>query len=233
MAGVVALLGRTSERDDTALGARELGLLLGAREVGTPEPPRVARWDEDLASSRPVLAAARAEVLSGTRRFVAGHCNLAIATLPALATQHPGLRVAWVDAHPDFNTPTTSPSGFLGGLPLAAACGVWDAGLLDPPLDPTRVHLMGARDIDDGEVALLEQYRVNYEPPTAGPVFVHLDLDVLDNALMPATFPAPGGWAWDELESALAALPDVIGIEVTGCAPGHAQRVAGVLSSLR
>src|SRR4051794_36499647 len=233
MAGVVALLGRTSERDDTALGARELGTLLGAREVGQPEPPRAARGDEALASARPVLAAARDEVLSGTRLFVAGHCNLAIATLPALAAQHPGLRVAWVDAHPDFNTPATSPSGFLGGMPLAAACGVWEAGLLDPPLDPTRVHLMGARDIDDGEVELLEAHRVNYEPPQAGPVFVHLDLDVLDNTLMPATFPAPGGWTWDELEAALTALPDVIGIEVTGCASGHAARVADVLRSLR
>src|SRR3954469_22923394 len=165
MAGVVALLGRTSERDDTSLGARELGLLLGAREVGAPEPPRVASWDEDLASSRPVLAAARAEVLSGTRWFVAGHCNLAIATLPALATQHPGLRVAWIDAHPDFNTPQSSPSGFLGGMPLAAACGVWDAGLLDPPVDPEHVHLVGVRDIDPGERVLLDGHGVHETPP--------------------------------------------------------------------
>jgi arginase family enzyme len=190
----------------------------------------VANWDEDLAAARPVLEAARAEVLAGTRRFVAGHCNLAIATLPAMAAQHPGLRIAWLDAHPDFNTPETSPSGFLGGMPLAAGCGVWNAGLLDAPLDPTRVHLMGARDIDDGEVELLEAHGVQYDVPPSGPVYVHLDLDVLDNALMPATFPASGGWTWDELTAELASLPDVVGIEVTGCAPGYAAQVLQVLS---
>ncbi len=84
MEGAVALLGRTSERDDTAEGARELGELLGARMVGEVEPPRVARWDEDLPAAEPMLCAAREEVEAGTRVFVAGHCNLAIATLPTL-----------------------------------------------------------------------------------------------------------------------------------------------------
>jgi arginase family enzyme len=230
MAGVVALLGRTSERDDTALGARELGELVGAREVGELAVPRLGRWDEDLESGRPVLEAARAEVQAGTRRFVAGHCNLAIATLPALAQAHPGLHVVWIDAHADFNTPQSSPSGFLGGMPLAAACGVWDAGLLDPPLDPDRVHLVGVRDVDPGERVLLDGHRVHETPPDDGPVFVHLDLDVLDPPLMPASFAVPGGWSWEQLEEALAALPDLVGIEITGCAPGHAERAARLLS---
>ena len=37
--------------------------------------------------------------------------------------------VEWLDAHPDFNDPETTQSGFLGGMCLAAACGAWDAGL--------------------------------------------------------------------------------------------------------
>jgi arginase family enzyme len=230
MAGVVALLGRTSERDDTALGARELGALVGAREVGDLAEPRVGNWDEDLESGRPVLEAARAEVQAGTRRFVAGHCNLAIATIPAMAAAQPGLRVAWFDAHPDFNTPQSSGSGFLGGMPLAAACGVWNARLLDPPLDPRRAHLVGARDVDPGERVLLDGHGVHETPPEDGPVFVHLDLDVLDPSLMPASFGVPGGWSWEQLEEALDALPDVVGIEITGCAPGHAERAARLLS---
>ena len=234
MAGVVALLGRTSERDETAQGARELGELLGARLVGEVEPPRVGHWDEDLRAAAPVLRAARDAVLDGTRTFVAGHCNLAIATLPALAAAHPGLRVAWFDAHADFNTPETSPSGFLGGMPLAAACGVWDAGLQDPPLDPGRVHLVGVRDVDAGERELLDAHGVNdgWAGSISGPVFVHLDVDVLDPSLMPAAFPAPGGWTWERLEEALLALPDVVGIEVTGCAPGSAARVRDTLARL-
>ena len=232
MAGpAVALLGRTSERDDTGEGARELGLAIGARLVGEVAPPRTARWDEDLPAAAPVLRAARAEIEAGTRVLVAGHCNLAITTLPALAAAHEGLRVAWFDAHPDLNTPETSPSGFLGGMPLAAACGIWDAGY-EGRLDPTRVHLVGARDIDSGEAEHIERFGVHVEPPTEGPVFVHLDLDVLDPSLMPAAFAVPGGWTWEELDATLAALPDVVGIEVTGCAPGHAARVADTLARL-
>jgi arginase len=231
----VALLGRTSERDDTAQGAREIGELIGAQLVGEVEPPRVGRWDDDLRAGRPVLRAARDAVLAGTRTFVAGHCNLAMATLPALAAEYPDLRVAWFDAHPDFNSPETSRSGFLGGMCLAAACGVWDAGLPDPPLDPTAVHVIGVRDIDPGERELLDARGVKDGPPTAsadGPVFVHLDLDVLDPSLMPAAFGVEGGWTWEELEAALRALPEVVGIEVTGCAPGHAARVADTLAKL-
>lgn len=231
MAGVVALLGRTSESDETALGAREIGALVGAREVGELAVPRSARWDDDLESGRPVLEAARAEVQAGTRTFLAGHCNLAIATIPALAAAAPGLRVAWFDAHADFNTPQSSPSGFLGGMPLAAACGVWDAGLLDPPLDPRRAHLCGVRDIDPGERVLLDGHGVHEAPPEDGPVFVHLDLDVLDPSLMPAAYAVTAGWSWEDLEAALTDLPDVIGIEVTGCAPGHGARVAELLDA--
>jgi arginase family enzyme len=175
-----------------------------------------------------VLQAAQDEVRAGTRVFVAGHCNLAIATLPALADAHPGLRVAWFDAHADFNTPQSSGSGFLGGMPLAAACGVWDAGW-PGTLDPTHVHLVGVRDIDPGERHLLDAHLVHETPPEEGPVFVHLDLDVLDPSLMPAAFGVSAGWSWEELEAALTDLPGVVGIEVTGCAPGYAERVAELL----
>jgi arginase len=230
-AETVALLGRTSERDGTAEAARELGELLGARMVGAVEPPRVARWEEDLPAARPMLEAACAAVEDGARVLVAGQCNLAMATLPAVAERHPRLRVAWFDAHPDFNTPGTSGSGFLGGMPLAAACGLWDAGF-EGTLDPTRVHLIGVRDIDPGEQGNVDEHGVRFGPPDEGPVFVHLDLDVLDPSLMPAEFGVPGGWTWEQLDAALAALPDVVGIEVTGCAPGHARRVADTLARL-
>ncbi|MCW2967585.1 MAG: arginase family protein [Solirubrobacteraceae bacterium] len=234
MRPAVALLGRTSERDETSVGARELGELVGAQMVGEIEPPRTARWDEDLREAGPVLEAARTAIHDGAELLIAGHCSLAIATLPAVAARHPGVRIAWLDAHPDFNSPETSASGFLGGMPLAAACGVWDAGLgpVPPPVDPTRVHLLGIRDVDPGEQELLDAHGVRRDAPADGPVYVHLDLDVLDGDLMPASFPAPGGWSWEELEAALAALPGIVGIEVTGCAPGRARRVADTLAQL-
>ena len=192
-------------------GARELAELLGAPVV--------------------VEADAGAAVLDGARCLVAAECTIAITALPAAAVVYPGLRVAWFDAHPDFNTPATSPSGYRGGMPLAAACGLWDAGAsAQPPLDPARVHLLGIRDTDPGEAELIAEHGVRSDPPAEGPVWIHLDLDVLGSDLMPAAYPAPGGWDWDELVAALRALPDVVGIEITGCAPGYAAEVAQRLS---
>ena len=62
----------------------------------------------------------------------------------------PGVRFLWIDAHGDFNTPETTPSGFLGGMCLAAACGRWDAGWPDT-IDPASVSFLGVRDLDPGE----------------------------------------------------------------------------------
>lgn len=210
-------------------GTAELGQLLSARTVAELPEALPGRWEEDLEAIGPALTAARAAVDEGCRLLVAEQCTVAIATLPDLVLAHPGLQIAWFDAHPDFNTPGTSASGFLGGMPLAHACGVWGEG---GGVDPASVHLVGIRDVDPGEAELVARHGLRTGLPEEGPVFVHLDLDVLDNELMPADYPAPGGWDWDELDAALAALPDLVGIEVVGCAPGRAERVADTLARL-
>ena len=69
----------------------------------------------------------------------------------------------WVDAHADFNTHQTTPSGNIHGMPLAALCGYGDARLVQlwnetvPVIDPARVAIIGARDLDAGEKTLLRQ----------------------------------------------------------------------------
>jgi arginase len=73
------------------------------------------------------------------------------------------LGVLWIDAHADFNTQETTPSGNIHGMPLAALCGLGDTQLTrlwDEPLpvvDPRRVAVIGARDLDPGEKANLRQ----------------------------------------------------------------------------
>ena len=73
------------------------------------------------------------------------------------AAKHKKLGVIWVDAHADFNTPETTPSGNIHGMPLAALCGLGDPRLVylwdetTPVLDPRRVAVIGARDLDFGE----------------------------------------------------------------------------------
>lgn len=73
------------------------------------------------------------------------------------AAKHRKLGVIWVDAHADFNTAETTPSGNIHGMPLAALCGLGDPRLVclweeeSPVIDPRRVAVIGARDLDPGE----------------------------------------------------------------------------------
>lgn len=71
--------------------------------------------------------------------------------------------VIWVDAHADFNTQGTTPSGNIHGMPLAALCGLGDIRLTQlwdetpPVIDPARVAIIGARDLDPGEKTNLRE----------------------------------------------------------------------------
>ncbi|RDE09312.1 arginase [Pelagibacterium lacus] len=72
--------------------------------------------------------------------------------------QRRALHVLWLDAHADFNTPHTSTSGNMHGMPAAFFCGEpgFDGMLACPKMPATRFHLVGARSIDRAEVDLLE-----------------------------------------------------------------------------
>lgn len=73
------------------------------------------------------------------------------------AARHKNIGVVWIDAHADFNTPETTPSGNIHGMPLAALCGLGDHRLVKlfdepaPVLHPHKVAIIGARDLDSGE----------------------------------------------------------------------------------
>jgi arginase len=235
---VTCLRGRTSDRTDGAgAGAEALARALGGRVVGEPEPGRPRNWDEDLPAARPVLEAAAAEVSAALDQgelplLTASDCSICIATLPTVARRVPGVRFLWIDAHGDFNTPETTPSGFLGGMCLAAACGRWDAGWPDT-IDPTTVHFLGVRELDPGEREDVERAGVRSGVPEDGPVYVHLDVDGLDPDAMPVQFPVPGGLSPDEVRDTLAALAEdgrLVGLEVTAVEdPAHAAAVARLL----
>jgi arginase len=258
---VTALRCRTSDRTDTASRgaealARAIGDTLGveARMVGELADPRTQGWEDDLRDSRGCLLEAGGQVddalAAGTLPLLtAGHCSIALTTLPTVARHRPDAKVLWLDAHGDFNTPDTTPSGFLGGMPLAGACGAWDAGLNgDGAVDPARVVLCGVRDLDEGERALLERSPATVIGPTletlvalqnaldGAPTYVHLDCDVLDPEVMPAEFPAPGGLTEEKLYDLLDAVADsceVVGLEVTALnAPDRAGRVAELIEPL-
>jgi arginase len=252
---VVALLCRTSDRDARgAQGAEalafELAARLGreARMIGSPEEPRESGFQDDLRDSRGCLLEAGGQLedaMTGGRYpiLTASDCSICLTTLPTLARLRPDAWVLWLDAHADFNSPETTPSGFLGGMCLAAACGVWDSGL-GAGMDPARVVMCGVRDVDPGERVLLETKGVGLaESPSqladlldGRQVFVHLDLDVVDPTILPARFPAPGGLSDGGLRTLLAEVAeavDLIGAEITAfLAPDRARRVATIVEPL-
>jgi arginase family enzyme len=235
---VVALLCRTSDRTPGgALGAETLARTLAvragieARYVGSAGEPRTAGFEDDLRDSRGCIleAGGQVEDALGAGRFsvlTASDCSICLTTLPTVARLVDGVRILWLDAHGDFNTPLTTPSGFLGGMCLAGACGRWDTGL-PGDLDAAQILMLGARDLDPGEHAELDLAGVTrIERPSdvadavdGAPVYVHLDLDVLDPDIFPAQFPAPGGLSDTGLRRLLdevaMAADSVVGVEIT------------------
>jgi arginase len=252
---VIALLCRTSDRDARgAQGAEalafELAARLGgeARLIGSPGEPRDSSWEDDLRDSRGCLleAGGQLEDAMTDGRYpilTSADCSICLTTLPTLVRHRPDAWVLWLDAHGDFNSPETTPSGFLGGMCLAGACGVWDSGL-GSGLDPARVVMCGVRDVDPGERVLLDTRGVGLaESPSqladildGRPVFVHLDLDVVDPTILPAKFPAPGGLSDGGLRTLLAEVGeavDLVGCEITGLlAADRARRVATMIEPL-
>jgi len=130
----------------------------------------------------------------------------------------------WLDAHPDFNTPETTRSGSLGGMPVAVATGRCLTGLrldakLDPPLSDHYVVMGGIRETDPLEQYLLDQSSIEQlgveDLTTASAaaraqldrlsritdkIYVHIDMDVLDpREVMGHGNKVPGGPGSKEL----------------------------------
>jgi arginase len=165
--------------------------------------------------------------------IIGGDHSLAIGALSGLSDACRRLGILWLDAHADFNTPATSPSGNIHGMGLAIACGLGHVDLrlvgdCDPMVEPKDVILFGARDLDTGERELLAESQVRLvsveelrrrgvaeamreaaEQLNASCDHVHLsfDVDVMDAAFVRGTgTPAPGGLTPDEARAALLAL---------------------------
>ena len=159
-----------------------------------------------------------------------------LATCPSMpglvaGLQHSGptrepLRIGmlWLDAHPDFNTPETTRSGSLGGMPVAVATGRALQRLrldakLDPPLPDVHVVMGGVRLIDPLEQQLLDESRIEqlsvddlrHATPAVfreldrlaratDKIYVHIDMDVLDEReVMAHQNKVPGGPSSEEL----------------------------------
>lgn len=230
--------GRVADRTDGALlGAQKAGtalaehLSLEPTVVGQPSASAQDGWRQALDQATQTLHGLADAVDSALENeqvpvLATNTCAASIATLPEVAARHPEAVVLWIDAHGDFNTPDTTESGYLGGMALAGACGLWDTGH-GGTVDPHNVILVGARDIDPAERALLQDAGVTIlspkhaSPEAIGkrvggrPVWIHVGWDVLEPGYIPAAYQIPSGLLPREVSAIFAALPaeNVRGVE--------------------
>ncbi len=182
------------------------------------------------------------------------NCTSVIGVLAGL--QHSGadgglrrVGLVFIDAHGDFNTPETSLSGMLGGMPVAVAAGMALQNLrrgsgLEPPLPTRHIVLAGARDLDPLEAELLESSdvvqlsvqdlrqrsenlhaEIRRLSDETDVIYVHIDMDVLDPAEVPGhSLNVPGGPTSLELGAALAdmfAYPKVAALGIASTPAGE------------
>ena len=157
-----------------------------------------------------------AEMLPARPVALGGCCCTHIGVARGLAQRVGRLDVVWIDAHGDLNTPETSPSGNLWGMPLRMLLG---GGVIEPD----DVALVGARNLDPPEVEYMVEEGIDdsLERALAGvdAVYIALDLDVLDPGEADVFMEEPRGPSVGEIESVLLetkARASIGGIGVTG-----------------
>jgi len=163
---------------------------------------------------------------------IAGDCCTTIGVLAGLqrAGLHPAL--LWLDAHGDFNTWETSPSGFIGGMPLAMLVGRGDQTMMNAagtqPLPENQVILCDARDLDPLEKQALTESNVHHvddarsllqHPQIARPLYVHFDTDIVNPNDAPAmSYATSGGPTAAELQTifrTLARSAQIVAVSMT------------------
>ena len=127
------------------------------QETCTITDPKLKYIDCIVPMSRRASGAVATSIQGGRFPLVlGGDHSLSVGSVHG-AAKNRKLGVIWLDAHGDFNTHLTTPSGNIHGMSLAALCGMGDPRLTTlwdethPSLDPSRVAILGARDLDPGE----------------------------------------------------------------------------------
>jgi arginase len=220
-----------------------LGLPLPAAEiVRMPMTPGGEVWDS-LATLFEAVARAVSRAVSVGRVpvVVSGDCSTALGTVAGLQQADLDPAVVWFDAHGDVQTLETTGSGYLGGMPVRMLTGYRPELLTGRlglrPVPEHQIVLAGARDLDPPEVAYLERARIQCWEVNrlttgalpGGPLYVHLDLDVLDPAEVGGLqFPVAGGLQTAQLAGALRMLAGTGRVAAVGWpAPGDRDRAPG------
>ena len=189
------------------------------------------KYLQPIAESCEMLASTVRRVLDvgGFPLVLGGDHSMSIGTLAGLAghcREHgKRLGVLWIDAHSDINTPDSSPSGNIHGMPVAASIGIGHPALTSVggdfrKLDPENIVMIGLRSVDLGEKQLIREksiraytmtdidrmrmFRVineslDYLMSRVDHIHVSFDLDSIDPEIVPGVgTPVPGGLTYRE-----------------------------------
>jgi arginase len=180
----------------------------------------------DLDQQTEALAAALPE----NPVVLGGCCCTHVGAGRGLARRHGRIAVVWVDAHGDLNTPETSPSGNLWGMPFRMLLDGGDVA-------PGDAALLGARSLDPPEEEYID--RVGLATSAAGldrvldgvgGAYVALDCDVFDPSEIACFMPEPNGETIDDVAALLETIRvrvPLLGLGLTGLidAPGNVSKL--------
>ena len=119
---------------------------------------------EEVVSVNTALAEKVESVIQKQRTplVLGGDHSIAIGTLAGLSTKYKNMGIIWFDAHADLNTPETTPSGNIHGMPLATSLGLGHERLTsilhgEPKIKQENIVIIGGRSIDEGERVLIKE----------------------------------------------------------------------------
>lgn len=227
----------SSRAPQLTAGARRAAELIPADAVVTV--PVLETGGEKVAGIRAFEALVENQRLTGKALAgiddrvitIGGDCAVDIAPIAAAHARYgDALTVLWIDAHPDVYSPQTLPSGAFHGMVVRALLGDAPAGLApEQPLTPQQVIIAGERagDVSEHEYLAktgLRRYGVDDLERVLdglhGPVYVHIDLDVLEPTVFGATcYPEPNGVPPQRLIDLVSQMNDIVGAAITEHAP--------------
>lgn len=205
-------------------------------ETCTITDPKLKYIDCIVPMAKRVAGAVATSVQGGRFPLVlGGDHSLSLGSVRGAAKQK-RIGVIWLDAHADFNTHETTPSGNIHGMPLAALCGLGDPRLTalwdetPPVVDTGLVAILSARDLDPGEkdnlrkagvlvismeqvdrigmIAALEKCIERVSRDVDG-IYLSMDLDALDPRFAPGVgTPVPGGLTYREAHLACEVIAE-------------------------
>jgi arginase len=226
-----------------------LELPLAADRTIAPDLPPGAPWERMAALYEEVADAVAAEARAGrVPVVVSGDCTTSLGVVAGLQRAGRDPHVVWFDGHGDVQTPQTTSSGYLGGFPVRQLVGGSDRTAPERlglrPVPERDVVLVDARDLDPPEAEYLARSAIRRVPvdqvgDVAAPVYLHIDVDVVDPDDLPGLlFPAPGGPSLAAVTEAARGIVAAGGVAAAGIActyrrgSGAERMLAGLVEAL-